>query len=174
MPTPGDANYTPGAGDSIGVVTVGASKIPPGLINSPTVEDRQAEVAVADPGANDPGVVARQVGFNTLLSSVDGIEAALALLATAAQLTTLTGHVDALETLLGGTLTVNGSGVTQPVSAAALPLPTGAATQATLAALLTALGVQLPAALVGGRLDVNVGAALPAGTANIGDVDVLT
>ena len=33
---------------------------------------------------------------------------------------------------------------------------------------------QLPAALVGGRLDVVVGAALPAGTNNIGDVDVLS
>ena len=33
---------------------------------------------------------------------------------------------------------------------------------------------QLPAALVGGRLDVNVGAALPPGTNNIGDIDVLT
>jgi len=33
---------------------------------------------------------------------------------------------------------------------------------------------QLPAVLVGGRLDVVVGAALPAGTANIGDVDVLS
>jgi len=33
---------------------------------------------------------------------------------------------------------------------------------------------QLPTALVGGRLDVVVGAALPAGTNNIGDVDVLT
>lgn len=33
---------------------------------------------------------------------------------------------------------------------------------------------QLPAALVSGRLDVVVGAQLPAGTNNIGDVDVLT
>jgi hypothetical protein len=33
---------------------------------------------------------------------------------------------------------------------------------------------QLPAALVGGRLDVVIGAALPAGTNNIGGVDVLT
>jgi len=33
---------------------------------------------------------------------------------------------------------------------------------------------QLPSALVGGRLDVVVGAALPAGTNNIGDVDILS
>ena len=71
---------------------------------------------------------------------------------------------------------------TQPVSAAALPLPTGASTEATLAAMATDLGDQadaaaaangsligivkrlrtllaggLPAGLVGGRLDANVG-----------------
>lgn len=39
---------------------------------------------------------------------------------------------------------------------------------------LTVDTAQLPAALVGGRLDVVVGAALPAGANNIGDVDVLT
>ena len=39
---------------------------------------------------------------------------------------------------------------------------------------LTVDSAQLPAALVGGRLDVVVGAALPAGASNIGDVDVLT
>jgi len=103
-----------------------------------------------------------------------------------------------------------------PVSAASLPLPAGAATEATLATLATqttlasvlaqldvALSTraldrttavapfsqrlsdgaafydaaktgQLPAALSGGRLDVVVGAALPAGTNNIGDVDVLS
>jgi len=43
---------------------------------------------------------------------------------------------------------------TQPVSAASLPLPTGAATETTLAAV----SGKLPAALVGGRLDSNVGA----------------
>lgn len=35
--------------------------------------------------------------------------------------------------LIGGRLSVDGSGVTQPVSAAALPLPAGASTEATLA-----------------------------------------
>ena len=108
---------------------------------------------------------------------------------------------------------------TQAISAASLPLPTGAATETTLgtrltesdfdtktgaltetapgtdtassglngrlqrlAQRLTSLIAQLPAALVGGRLDVNLGAApatvtvgaLPAGANNIGDVDVLT
>lgn len=42
------------------------------------------------------------------------------------------------------------------------------------AAVAPAKEAQLPAALVGGRLDVAVGAALPAGTNNIGDVDVLS
>jgi hypothetical protein len=108
---------------------------------------------------------------------------------------------------------------TQAVSAASLPLPTGAATETTLgtrltesdfdtktgaltetapgtdtassglngrlqriAQRLTSLIALLPSALVGGRLDVNLGAApatvtvgaLPAGGNNIGDVDVLT
>ena len=39
---------------------------------------------------------------------------------------------------------------------------------------LTVDSAQFPAALVGGRLDVVVGAELPAGVQNIGDVDVLT
>ena len=57
-------------------------------------------------------------------------------------------------------LKVDGSAVTQPVSDAG--------------GSLTVDSAQLPAALVGGRLDVVVGAALPAGTNNIGDVDVLS
>lgn len=42
--------------------------------------------------------------------------------------TTLIGYVDGIEALLAGTLLVNGSGSTQPISAVNLPLPTGAAT----------------------------------------------
>ena len=42
-------------------------------------------------------------------------------------------------------LTVDGSGVTQPISVASLPLPSGAATEATLASLLTELGQKLEA-----------------------------
>lgn len=50
------------------------------------------------------------------------------------------------------------------VTANALPLPSGASTEVTLAT--RAAASQLPVALVGGRLDVNIGAsALPAGAA---------
>ncbi len=44
----------------------------------------------------------------------------------------------AIQTAVEGTLTVDGSGVTQPISAASLPLPTGAATAAKQPALGTA------------------------------------
>lgn len=47
----------------------------------------------------------------------------------------------ALWTIHDGTLVVDGSGVTQPVSAAALPLPTGAATEASLAAAAASLAI---------------------------------
>lgn len=63
---------------------------------------------------------------------------------------------------------VDGSAATQPVSAVSLPLPTGAATEATLDAVMGVLDARLPAGLVGGRLDVVVGAALPAGLNAIG------
>lgn len=56
---------------------------------------------------------------------------------------------------------------TQPVSAASLPLPTGAATEATLATL----NGKVTACNTGA---VTISAALPAGTNNIGDVDVLS
>jgi hypothetical protein len=46
------------------------------------------------------------------------------------------GALVALPLTAAGALTIDGSGVTQPVSAVALPLPSGAATEATLAGLL--------------------------------------
>lgn len=95
---------------------------------------------------------------------------------TAANQATIAGHVDGIETLLGGglpsalatdRLKVDGSGVTQPVSAASLPLPTGAATEATLLDIQTAVEGTLA---VTGTVTAN----LAAGTNNIGDVDVVT
>lgn len=45
----------------------------------------------------------------------------------------ITDGVDVLQISAGGAALVDGSAVTQPISAASLPLPTGAATEATLA-----------------------------------------
>lgn len=67
----------------------------------------------------------------------------------------------------GGAMKVDNSAVTQPISAASLPLPTGAATETTLSALNT----KVTAVNTGA---VTISSALPAGTNNIGDVDVLS
>lgn len=135
---------------------------------------------------------------------------------------TAAGDLAAIVAALGGTLTVDGSGVTQPVSASALPLPSGAATaanqasilaklsadpatQTTLAALLTELqakadlsetqpvsaaSLPLPSgaateatladvktaveliddAISGSEMQVDVVGALPAGEAHVGEV----
>ena len=49
----------------------------------------------------------------------------------------ITDGVDTLAISAGGAALVDGSAVTQPISAASLPLPTGAATEATLATRAT-------------------------------------
>lgn len=82
----------------------------------------------------------------------------------------------------GGVVSVQGvaSGTELPVSAASLPLPSGAATSANQSTANTALSaiqtaVELLDNTVGGtELQVDVVAALPAGTNNIGDVDILS
>lgn len=61
------------------------------------------------------------------------------------------GDLQALKVSVAGVLSVDGSGVTQPVSLASVPLPTGAATEITLAAINTktpALGQAVMAASV--------------------------
>jgi len=61
-----------------------------------------------------------------------------------------TGSTSALSLTLNGLLRVDGSGVTQPISAATLPLPTGAATsalQTTGNSTLLTISGQLPATL---------------------------
>jgi hypothetical protein len=68
---------------------------------------------------------------------------------TAASATSLS----AIDTKLGGTLTVDGSGATQPVSAAALPLPAGASTEAKQDTGNTSLGS------IDGKLANDYGAA---------------
>jgi hypothetical protein len=73
----------------------------------------------------------------------------------------------------GGSITVDGPitdselrATAVAISAATLPLPVGAATELTLGTRASA--GQLPAALVGGRLDANVGAWLGATAPTVG------
>lgn len=97
--------------------------------------------------------------------------------------------LDAIAASVAGTLTVDGSGVTQPVSAASLPLPTGAATAANQGTANTALSAIQTAvelidnAISGSEMQVDIVGSLPAGTnaigklaansgVDIGDVDV--
>lgn len=76
-------------------------------------------------------------------------------------------------TVTSNRLVVDGSGVTQPVSAASLPLPTGAATSANQSTEITHLST-IAGAVSGTEMQVDVLTlpALPAGNNNIGDVDV--
>ena len=62
----------------------------------------------------------------------------------------------------GGAVKVDASATTQPVSAAALPLPTGAATSANQSTEITSLAT----------IATNTGASVPAGTALIGKVGI--
>jgi hypothetical protein len=75
-------------------------------------------------------------------SQADGHSATLGATADLDTANTVIGRLKKLVSLLpsalvGDRLKVDGSGVTQPVSAASLPLPTGAATEATLGARLS-------------------------------------
>ncbi|KAA0122183.1 hypothetical protein CIW48_19490 [Methylobacterium sp. P1-11] len=84
--------------------------------------------------------------------------------------------------LVGGRLAVDGSAVTQPISAAALPLPTGAATSAAQVTSNTALGAPGDAAYAGAGSPSIIGAlkglyvamvaATPAGANVIGRVGI--
>lgn len=73
----------------------------------------------------------------------------------------------ALAVPVSGTISVSNFPATQPISAVSLPLPTGAATEATLSSLNT----KVTAVNTGA---VTISTALPAGANNIGDVDVLS
>lgn len=91
--------------------------------------------------------------------------------ATEATLSSIDGKTPAL---VSGRVPVDGSGVTQPISAASLPLPTGAATSALQTsgnASLTSIDGKIVVVDTG---SVTISSALPAGTNNIGDVDVLS
>lgn len=111
-------------------------------------------------GAGD-ATAANQVTGNTSLSNIDtdlgaqadaaattdtGTFSIIAFIKRGMQnWTTLLARVPAL---VSGRTPVDGSGVTQPVSAASLPLPTGAATETTLAAVNTKVPSQITPGLL--------------------------
>ena len=82
-------------------------------------------------------------------------------------LTGITNPVAVTGTFFQTTQPVSGTffQTTQPISAAALPLPSGASTEATL----STINGKITACNTGA---VTISAELPAGTQNIGDVDV--
>jgi hypothetical protein len=81
--------------------------------------------------------------------------------ATAANQSTANSYLSSIDTkipaLVSGRVPVDGSGVTQPISAVSLPLPTGAATaanQSTANSYLSSIDTKIPA-LVSGRVPVD-------------------
>ena len=79
--------------------------------------------------------VTNLLGALALDTTAQAILTKLGDLATSAGLATLGGKLDTIASKLATTLQVDGSAVTQPVTAASLPLPEGAATDATVAVL---------------------------------------
>jgi hypothetical protein len=79
-------------------------------------------------------------------------------------LTGLTGTANGLK--------VDGSAVTQPISAVSLPLPTGAATNAELVTINTTLGSPFQAGGSIGNTSFGISGSLPAGSNAIGSVSV--
>lgn len=77
-----------------------------------------------------------------------------------ASLSSLDGKVPANLTVTATRLLVDNSGVTQPISASALPLPAGAATsanQSTANSSLSSIDGKLPALTAGNRVPVDIG-----------------
>jgi hypothetical protein len=91
-------------------------------------------------------------------ATINAITAAspdVSLLAKDATLVTLSDKVPADLTVSSNKLLVDGSGVTQPVSADSLPLPTGAATETSLAAVKAAVEI-IDNAISGNEMQVDV------------------
>lgn len=178
-------------------LTVDSLQLPASLVGGSLSVDgsgvTQPVSAAALPLPAGASTSALQATGNASLASIDGKLANPLPVSGTVAITDGGGSitVDSLQlpsALVSGRLSVDGSAVTQPISAAALPLPAGAATEATLATRAgehvsaasphacrlsdgaafyqAALTGQFPAALASGRLDVNVGAsALPSGAA---------
>jgi hypothetical protein len=81
-----------------------------------------------------------------------------------------TGYMYSPSLTLAGALRVDGSAVTQPISAASLPLPTGAATNSELITINSTLGSPFQAGGSIGNTAFGISGSLPAGSNIIGAV----
>jgi len=94
-----------------------------------------ASLPLPSGAATEASLVKLNVPLGTALGS--NTQALVGASVTTAAPTYTTGQISPLSLTVAGGLRVDGSGVTQPVSAASLPLPSGAATETTLAAINT-------------------------------------
>lgn len=78
----------------------------------------------------------------------------------------------ALWVIPSGTVTVDGSGVTQPISASSLPLPSGAATAANQSTGNSSLST-IAGAVSGSEMQVDIVGSLPTGSATIGSINTV-
>lgn len=130
-----------------GANTIGSLANITGTISLPTGASTAANQATANTSlATIAGTLTLAQGSTTSGQTGNLVQGAVS---TAAP-TYTTGQTDPLSLTLAGGLRVDGSNVTQPVSAASLPLPTGAATsslQTTANITLAAIDAGIPAAL---------------------------
>lgn len=111
---------TPGAGATIATDDVGG------------VQYQRVKLDLGGDGASSPLLRGQQTAANSIPVTLPSDQGAIAVTDNGSSLT-VDGTV-----AVSGTVSVNGSGVTQPISAASLPLPSGAATAAKQPALGTA------------------------------------
>jgi hypothetical protein len=115
--TTGAPTYTTGQLNALSLTTAGRLRID----GSGTTQPVSGTVTATNPSVNTVDVATP--GSATFIGGA---------VATSAP-TYVNGNMSALSLTTGGLLRTDGSGVTQPVSASSLPLPTGASTEATLA-----------------------------------------
>lgn len=145
---------------------------------APTVGSKTSANSVPVVIASDQGAVAVSAASLPLPS---GASTAANQTTLGSQTTKINDGTNTASVTAASALKVDGSAVTQPISAASLPLPTGASTDRTTAAgpFATRLSDgaafydatktgQLPTALVGARLDTNVGAWLGSTAPTVG------
>lgn len=108
-----------------GAVVISSSALPSGASTEATLSTLNGKVTTVDTDDVTISSSALPTGAATSANQTTGNSS----------LSSIDGKIPASLTVTSTRLLVDGSGVTQPVSASALPLPTGASTETTLASL---------------------------------------